>query len=136
MHVDKERELALLVMDPKLTPWVTQLQVTDLELCQYVVHAQALLIPSLAEGYGLPLIEALTLGAPVIANNLPVFYEIADDIPESIDVSDEKQWLEMIIDYTYPESSLRQAQLERLAHFKAPSWEAHFERVEHFLKDI
>jgi glycosyltransferase involved in cell wall biosynthesis len=37
------------------------------------------LLPSLAEGFGLPLIEALTLKLPVLASGIPVFQEIAVD---------------------------------------------------------
>jgi glycosyltransferase involved in cell wall biosynthesis len=35
-------------------------------------------LPSLFEGFGLPLVEARTRGCPVIASNLPVFAELAD----------------------------------------------------------
>jgi glycosyltransferase involved in cell wall biosynthesis len=45
---------------------------SDPELANYLRHAQALLFPSFAEGYGLPLIEALSLGVPAIASDLPV----------------------------------------------------------------
>lgn len=39
--------------------------------------ARALLMPSLAEGFGLPIIEAQALGCPVIASDIPAHQEIA-----------------------------------------------------------
>ena len=42
-------------------------------------NAAALLIPSFDEGYGLPLIEAQSLGTPVIASDIAVFREIAGE---------------------------------------------------------
>jgi glycosyltransferase involved in cell wall biosynthesis len=36
-------------------------------------HCRLAIVPSLAEGYGLPLDEALALGSPVLARNIPVF---------------------------------------------------------------
>ncbi|KAG9611651.1 hypothetical protein KCV01_g2388, partial [Aureobasidium melanogenum] len=44
-------------------------------------RSDALLAPSLGEGFGLPLIEAAQRGKPVIARDLPVFREVADDYP-------------------------------------------------------
>ncbi len=40
--------------------------------------AKALLFPSFAEGFGLPLLESQRIGTPVIASNLNVFSEIAE----------------------------------------------------------
>jgi alpha-1,2-rhamnosyltransferase len=40
---------------------------------------RALVLASLAEGFGLPLVEARTRGCPVIASDLPAFAELADD---------------------------------------------------------
>ena len=39
---------------------------------------QAVLVPSEAEGFGLPVIEALACGAPVVASELPVLREVGD----------------------------------------------------------
>lgn len=108
---------------------VVQCAVDDETLAGYLSHAKALLFPSLAEGYGLPLVEALSLGTPVIANNLPVFHEVAGDVPDYIEVAQEQKWFECIVDYTKDHSLLRQAQLERIKHFVVPTWNEHFERL-------
>ncbi|WP_193615711.1 glycosyltransferase family 1 protein [Massilia sp. YMA4] len=50
---------------------------SDATLLQLYTHASALLAASMAEGFGLPLIEAAHHGLPVIARDLPVFREVA-----------------------------------------------------------
>ena len=44
---------------------------------QILSHARALLMPSFAEGFGLPVVEALRAGTPVIASDIPVFREVS-----------------------------------------------------------
>lgn len=44
-------------------------------------NSLALIHPSLAEGFGLTLLEAFYFGTPVIASKLPVFKEIYGDLP-------------------------------------------------------
>lgn len=41
--------------------------------------AQALIFPSLEEGFGIPLLEAMACGTPIIASDIAVFREIAGD---------------------------------------------------------
>ena len=48
-------------------------QVSDAELDALYRGALALVMPSLLEGYGLPVAEALARGTPVIVSDLPVF---------------------------------------------------------------
>jgi alpha-1,2-rhamnosyltransferase len=52
---------------------------TDAEVAHAYANARALVFPSLAEGFGLPLVEARTRGALVIASDIPAFRELADD---------------------------------------------------------
>lgn len=48
----------------------------DTELLHAYRHARALVFPSLAEGYGLPIVEALAVGLPVLASDIPVHREV------------------------------------------------------------
>jgi hypothetical protein len=73
------------------------------------------------------------VGTPVVASNLPVFHEIAGSVPDYLDPIDGAGWRELILDYARPDSPSRAAQIERMAGFKAPTWQAHFERVEALL---
>ena len=47
----------------------------DAGLCRLYVSARACLLPTLAEGCGLPLLESLWMGVPVICSDLPVLLE-------------------------------------------------------------
>jgi len=51
----------------------------DMDLVQLYRHAQAFVMSSFAEGFGLPVLEAMGCGAPVVVSDLPVFREIAGD---------------------------------------------------------
>jgi glycosyltransferase involved in cell wall biosynthesis len=132
-----ENVVDLLERCEQLKGFVTELHAcSDAELVTYLHHAQALLFPSFAEGYGMPLVEALTLGVPVIASDLPVFKEIAGDIPEYLDPLDGKRWSELIIEYANQNSQLRDAQLKRMADFCVPTWAEHFATVDGFLDTL
>lgn len=107
---------------------------SDSELTRHLLHARALLFPSFAEGFGLPLVEALGLGTPAIASPLPVFNEIAGMVPEYVDPLDGPAWAQAIRDYAPSEHPRRSAQLERLRSFRGPTWDEHFARVEDLLE--
>jgi glycosyltransferase involved in cell wall biosynthesis len=108
----------------------------DEELVNTLRHARALLYPSFVEGYGLPIAEALSLGVPVIASDLPVFREFAGDVPEYADPLDGRRWLELIENYAQPDSARRAAQIARMPSFTAPTWDQHFEQVDRLVEQI
>jgi glycosyltransferase involved in cell wall biosynthesis len=109
---------------------------SDEQLITFLHHAQALLFPSFAEGFGMPLVEALAHGLPVIASDLPVFREIAGNIPEYIAPLDGKRWSERVIEYAKPVSPLRQAQLRRMEGYIAPTWAEHFAKVDELMEQL
>ena len=109
---------------------------SDVDLDRHLRGARALLFPTLVEGFGLPLIEALASGTPVIASNLPVFHEIGQEIPDFIDPFDSTAWQLAIEDYAEPDSARRAAQVTRLAGFSPPRWNDHFASVDSWLKAL
>jgi glycosyltransferase involved in cell wall biosynthesis len=102
----------------------------DAEAARLVRGAQALLLPSFAEGFGFPLVEALALGVPVLCSNLAALRENGGDVPEYLDPLDGVGWRRAVIDYALPISPRRTAQLRRLTGWKPPSWQDHFAAVE------
>lgn len=109
---------------------------SDDRLRAYLQHAQALLFPSFAEGYGMPLAEALAMNVPVIASDLTVFREIAADIPDYLDPLDGPGWISQVLDYATPYSQKRQSQLKRMEHFSAPTWSQHFKVVDELIETL
>jgi glycosyltransferase involved in cell wall biosynthesis len=107
----------------------------DEELAAIIAGARALLMPSFAEGFGLPVVEALELGTPVIASDLPVFREFAGDIPTYVDCLDGRGWERAIRDFTgdCPE---RQRQLNRIVGYRGPDWPAHFSVVDAWIETL
>ncbi|MCY1044358.1 glycosyltransferase family 1 protein [Corallococcus sp. bb12-1] len=55
-------------------------------------RASAVLVPSDAEGFGLPVIEALACGVPVVASDLPVLREVGADACTYCPVGDVPAW--------------------------------------------
>jgi glycosyltransferase involved in cell wall biosynthesis len=114
--------------------WIPQCD--DAELAHWMQDACALLFPSYVEGFGMPAVEALLANTPVIANDLAVFRESVKDIPEYILVDKLQSWTEQIVLYSAPGSASREAQLLRMQSWQAPTWTAHFERVDALLASL
>lgn len=115
---------------------VEQSRCSDADLSTWLHHARALLFPSFTEGYGIPMVEALSQGVPVIASDLPVFREIAQDIPDYLDPHDGAEWKRRILDYVQPDSAARMAQCLRMEGFRVPTWGEHFVLIKELMRDV
>jgi glycosyltransferase involved in cell wall biosynthesis len=108
----------------------------DAEVTRLLAGARALLFPSFAEGYGLPLAEALALGTPAICSDLPALREVGAAVPEFLDPLDGPAWRDAVLHYAQPQAPRRDAQLSRLRHWQAPSWATHFAEVDALLARV
>jgi glycosyltransferase involved in cell wall biosynthesis len=64
----------------------------DEELRSLVAGAAALAFPSRYEGFGLPPLEALACGTPVVASDLPVLREVTGGLARLVPVGDTDAW--------------------------------------------
>lgn len=87
--------------------------------------ARALLLPSFAEGFGLPVAEALAAGVAVLCSDLPALRETGGLVPDYLDPHDAAAWHAAIGEFV-ADSLRRQSQLMRLTRWQAPRWKAHF----------
>jgi glycosyltransferase involved in cell wall biosynthesis len=110
--------------------------ISDGDMANLLAGARALLMPSFAEGYGLPVVEALAMGVPVICSDIDAHREVGKGIPEFLDPLDGISWMRKIIEYSENDGEGRTMQLTRLLQWPIPSWNAHIATVLDFVARI
>ena len=107
---------------------------SDPQLGALLRGARALLSPTFAEGFGLPVAEALTLGTPVLASAIEAHREVGGDYAEYLDPLDGAAWLQALRDYAATPAPRREQRLRLLPQYRPPAWEGHFERAFELLR--
>lgn len=107
----------------------------DRSMLALVKGAQALLMPTTDEGFGLPLLEALQNGTPVICSDIPVLREVGGGVPEYVTPLDEAAWVAAIRAYASG-GGRRDEQLQRASRMSIPTWESHFAGLRQLLSPL
>jgi glycosyltransferase involved in cell wall biosynthesis len=109
---------------PEIQRFVTEHNnLPDAEMWSLLKGANALLFPSLAEGFGLPSLEAAALGVPVICGDLAIHHELLGDYPVYVDLLDPYLWQDKILEQTQATNQTSRP----TPHI--PTWDEHFARV-------
>ena len=67
-------------------------KVTDEVLAEAYAHARVFVYPSFNEGFGLPMLEAMSLNCPVLASRIASTEEICGDAPFYFDIDDQNSF--------------------------------------------
>jgi glycosyltransferase involved in cell wall biosynthesis len=108
--------------------------VDDADLPQIYRKAQLFVFPSLAEGFGLPLLESLASGTPVLCSDIPVFHEIGLGLPtyfETTAVADLAEKIDFL--WKQDKETGREA---RIAHARDFTWQDTAARTLAFYRDL
>ncbi|MBI5498395.1 MAG: glycosyltransferase family 4 protein [Deltaproteobacteria bacterium] len=76
-------------------------------------RARVVAVPSTLEGFGLPVLEGMAVGAPVVCSDIPVFHEVAGGVARYVPPLDAVAWARALLEEP-PEAASRQGR-ERAA---------------------
>lgn len=94
------------------------------ELERLYAEATALVFPTRFEGFGLPPLEAMARGCPVILSDLPVLHEVVADAGRYVDAADPGAIARAILDLIDSPAERERMSQAGLARARAFSWQA------------
>jgi glycosyltransferase involved in cell wall biosynthesis len=111
-------------------------RVTDEALCRHYNEARLLAFASLEEGFGLPAVEAMACGLPVVAHNAHAVAEVVGDAGLLVDAADEDALasaINRVLDDPSLADRMRARGLERATQF---SWRRAAEELQNIFDSI
>jgi glycosyltransferase involved in cell wall biosynthesis len=99
---------------------------TRIELAQVYHRASVVMMTSDSEGFGLPVIEALACGAPVVASAIPALQEAGGIAASYAPVADIPSWETTVLRVLKGDGPSRDTRLQWASQF---TWKAHAETI-------
>lgn len=110
--------------------------VKETEVASLYKHAECFLFPSLYEGFGLPILESMSLQTPVITSNVSSMPEIAGRAAITVDPHSVEDIARAMIDVVKSEPLKRTLQCEGLKRVADFSWQQAAERTLNVYENI
>lgn len=137
-HADYVNRITSLIEELKLSDRVSILgSVSAEEKADLYRNCEALLFPSLSEGFGLPVVEAQYFGKPVVCSNLTSLPEVGGQAVYYFDTLDPKRMAEVTLksleDFHKNEEARKKCILQNAARF---SWKKSAEAYVQYYLDI
>ena len=76
---------------------ILNIQVDDKNLWYLYKNASALIVPSLSEGFSLPIVEGLVANIPIIASNINVHKEISSSFAYNLNPNSLDEWVDLML---------------------------------------
>ena len=120
--ISPQRKAALEVLAPKNASIVFHNGVSDDEYEKLLADNAVLATASFDEGYGIPVAEALAMGVPTVASNIPVFHEVGAGGAVYFDPTKPKAFADTVIEFDSKKFRDEHIRLGK-AHMKTFSWD-------------
>lgn len=117
--------------DVRLLGWVTADQLEAL-----YAGAAAYACPSLAEGFGLPVLDAMLRGCPVLANDLPVLREVGGEAARYADAQSPRGFATALAELVGDEAARRELAEAGRARAMTFSWDRTAEQTAEVLRGL
>lgn len=110
----------------------------DEELKTILINSQALLMPSIEEGFGLPVLEAIMLNVLTVCSNISVFIELYKDVPMYAPWYNASDWATLILEIISGKKDyyldMQKQRLEKNNQYILRyTWDLHFQRLKNIL---
>jgi alpha-1,3-rhamnosyl/mannosyltransferase len=117
----------------KLDNVVIAQDLTDEELSLLLAQGHLQFLPSWYEGFGMPALEALATGTPVVLSDIPAFREVVGDLGVYVDPTRPQQMADAIIASVEDDALRKRVQERGPVEARSYTWDACAERVKSVL---
>lgn len=94
----------------------------DIDVINILKESKALFFPSFSEGWGLPIVESLSLGVPVFCSDISVHKECSQNLAKFINPINGERWANEILNISRGVDFSLEDEYQKIKNFKPITW--------------